>query len=307
MQEELTALARVTEWQNKLLFNYSLLLDDVTYQVRTTRRRALFIYEQDILHNCQSSILYDHEDYIELLSRCRTLSETAKQGIEIYKEDHGKAILVFTLVTAIFLPLSFVTSYLGMNTADIRDMANTQTLFWKIAVPLTSITLGSILLIAYNGDRVRAIISSLARAVTGKPAPQMSGGLSVARRKPTVVGVNYFSNSDDKSLANEADCVLPLHVPNQIPTLQRNLTQIRLMGEEERLYTSAEQSARRRSQSLRNINSGWGATSKTASVDRHMHPNGLPTYPRIHKKHLDIETLEYASLNLPFLWAVVLT
>lgn len=56
--------------------------------------------------------------------------------MEILNDDHGKAILVFTVVTIIFLPLSFVTSFLGMNTSDIRNQTSGQGLFWTIAIPL---------------------------------------------------------------------------------------------------------------------------------------------------------------------------
>ncbi|KAJ5925580.1 Mg2+ transporter protein CorA-like/Zinc transport protein ZntB [Penicillium verhagenii] len=41
--------------------------------------------------------------------------------IEVRKESNSKAITIFTIVTVVFLPLSFVTSYLGMNSVDIRN------------------------------------------------------------------------------------------------------------------------------------------------------------------------------------------
>jgi hypothetical protein len=59
------------------------------------------------------------------------------------------------VVTVIFLPLSFVTSFLGMNTADIRNMNTTQGLFWIIALPLTAITLSVIVFVAYSGDGLK--------------------------------------------------------------------------------------------------------------------------------------------------------
>jgi hypothetical protein len=47
------------------------------------------------------------------------------------------AAVVFTIITVIFLPLSFVASVFGMNTADIRDMALTQWVFWVSACSFT--------------------------------------------------------------------------------------------------------------------------------------------------------------------------
>ena len=55
--------------------------------------------------------------------------------IEVRKESNTKAIIIFTVVTVVFLPLSFVTSYLGMNSVDIREGTFNQSLFWMIALP----------------------------------------------------------------------------------------------------------------------------------------------------------------------------
>lgn len=78
-----------------------------------------------------------------------------KMGIEILDDDHGTAILVFTVVTLVFLPLSFVTSYLGMNTADIRNQDATQGLFWEIATPLTSAVIAIALVVGYKFEAMR--------------------------------------------------------------------------------------------------------------------------------------------------------
>ena len=47
----------------------------------------------------------------------------------IKSEGQGVAIFVFTVVTVVFLPLSTVTSYMGMNASDIRDMGQGQWIF----------------------------------------------------------------------------------------------------------------------------------------------------------------------------------
>ncbi|KAJ5020311.1 hypothetical protein PSV08DRAFT_223167 [Bipolaris maydis] len=92
------------------------------------------------------------DEYVEnIFSQFRKDLEKAtkalRHNIEITEEGDSKAILIFTLVTIIFLPLSFVASVFGMNTSDIRDMDSDQTLFWAIALPVT-ITIGTISLIA---------------------------------------------------------------------------------------------------------------------------------------------------------------
>lgn len=53
------------------------------------------------------------------------------------KDRQEQAIYAFTLVTIIFLPLSAVASFFGMNTADIRDMEFSQWVYWAAAIPLT--------------------------------------------------------------------------------------------------------------------------------------------------------------------------
>ncbi|EHL00838.1 hypothetical protein M7I_3229 [Glarea lozoyensis 74030] len=57
------------------------------------------------------------------------------------KDRQEAAIYAFTIVTIIFLPISTVASVFGMNTNDIRNMAQNQWLFWAAALPLTTIVI----------------------------------------------------------------------------------------------------------------------------------------------------------------------
>lgn len=186
-------------------------LDDTTYEKDILSRRAMFPYERMLLESCQDSLRMTDQEYRYLLARCGPLSDSTKQSLEINEEDHGKAIMVFTIVTVIFLPLSFVTSFLGMNTTDIRDMGSSSTLFWAIAIPLTAMTMGSVLYIGYNGDDLRDAFSSVYRTATGKQPRNVSArGISVAQRKlarRTVAGSN--STLDFSSLADEAEFANP--------------------------------------------------------------------------------------------------
>ncbi|GAB7358618.1 hypothetical protein MBLNU230_g3848t1 [Neophaeotheca triangularis] len=81
------------------------------------------------------------------------------QLVNIRLEDHGKAIIIFTIVTIVFLPLNFVTSFFGMNFSDIRDMAQTQSLFWAVAVSVTAVVVGGSMFLAfYGGDLVEKVV-----------------------------------------------------------------------------------------------------------------------------------------------------
>lgn len=51
----------------------------------------------------------------------------------------SKSIFIFTAITIIFLPLSFFTSYFGMNLTDIARTVHTSTYFWEMAGPVSII------------------------------------------------------------------------------------------------------------------------------------------------------------------------
>ncbi|RFU74984.1 mg2+ transporter [Trichoderma arundinaceum] len=93
-------------------------------------------------------------DIDNMKTRSRFLKEQVKQTIEIMEEDHGKAIRVFTFVTLFFLPLSFVSSYMGMNTADVRDMEFNQQIFWISAIPITAAVMVLAFIYGYKGDEI---------------------------------------------------------------------------------------------------------------------------------------------------------
>ncbi|ORY15245.1 hypothetical protein BCR34DRAFT_558931 [Clohesyomyces aquaticus] len=211
LQEELLALMTVNSWQSKLIEDYTAVLNPTGYSQEIPSRNAMFPHEQLLLSSCLSSLADAKEDYTEMIERCGPLSESTKQSAEINEEDHGKAILIFTIVTVIFVPLSFITSYLGMNTSDIRDMTNKQSLFWEIAIPLTTVTLGSIMLIAYNGDEIKDHIASYGRLLTGKQDTRTTArGISVAQRKQASKVTSQSSSTlDYKSLADEAEFAPP--------------------------------------------------------------------------------------------------
>jgi len=133
---------------------------------------------------CLDHLSLVRQDYTDLIRRCAPLSDRTKQILEINEEDHGKAIMVFTVVTVIFLPLSFVTSYFGMNASDIRDMNETQAVFWSVAIPLTCVTVGSCLLIGYNGDSIRDLISDMYRKMMRKERDIVeASGITVSQRQ----------------------------------------------------------------------------------------------------------------------------
>ena len=104
---------------------------------------------QDVINRILKSVKERIDDFDELQGQAETVRSLAAQSISLKAESNGNAIIVFTVVTIIFLPLSFVTSYLGMNTSDLRNMASTQTLFWAIGAPVAFVVLGTALAAAF--------------------------------------------------------------------------------------------------------------------------------------------------------------
>jgi Mg2+ and Co2+ transporter CorA len=141
-QEELVALQTVFTAQLDLLFDFSTVLDTNTYRVTTRSRIAMNKTEKEMFSSWTSDKHKELVQLSKLMQHVTELQKTARHGIEIVDEDQGRIILVFTVVTVIFLPLSFVTGFYGMNTNDIRNMESTQWIYWATALPLTVIVIG---------------------------------------------------------------------------------------------------------------------------------------------------------------------
>ncbi|KAL8650306.1 MAG: hypothetical protein Q9210_003902, partial [Variospora velana] len=95
--------------------------------------------EAYILQQCLASIIDRMQNFRALDERARGIAAFNLYRIESNRDRQEGAILVFTIVTIIFLPLSFVSSFFGMNVADIREMGTRQWVFWASAVPLTAL------------------------------------------------------------------------------------------------------------------------------------------------------------------------
>ncbi|KAI1175278.1 cora-like Mg2+ transporter protein-domain-containing protein [Nemania sp. FL0916] len=93
----------------------------------------------------QAKVRMKHDSLLADLEKLQDTTERLKRQaallLEIKVEGQNTAIFVFTVVTVIFLPLSFVTSFFGMNTADIRDLEEGQWIFWTVGISLTVVVL----------------------------------------------------------------------------------------------------------------------------------------------------------------------
>lgn len=106
-----------------------------------------------VLETCKNTLAARIDQFKALRGRVTELGEWHLGEIDNNKDKQEAAIMVFTIVTIIFLPLSFVSSVLGMNTSDIRDMQYGQWIYWVVAIPLTIVVIaGSLYWAGALGD-----------------------------------------------------------------------------------------------------------------------------------------------------------
>lgn len=135
-----------------------------TYQTRplsavpapdiATYRQMSFSRLSDPAAQLLENLQREYADLVDLRENSNALINRTIQLVNIRLEDHGKAILVFTIVTMIFLPLSFISSFFGMNFSDIRDMEQTQRMFWIVAGSLTVGVVALSLFMAFYGGSI---------------------------------------------------------------------------------------------------------------------------------------------------------
>jgi Mg2+ and Co2+ transporter CorA len=148
-----------------------------------TYRQLSFSHLSDPTAQLLENLRREYADLCDLRENSNALINRTIQLVNIRLEDHGKAILVFTIVTIIFLPLSFISSFFGMNFSDIRDMESTQRLFWIVSGSLTVGTVGFAVFLAFYGSAIIDWFLSWRedrrrRAKTAAPIPRVPQGVS---------------------------------------------------------------------------------------------------------------------------------
>ncbi|KAL7933008.1 hypothetical protein V8C35DRAFT_322811 [Trichoderma chlorosporum] len=155
LEEELDALDALLGRQKDCVHKFAKSISPDTLRLTTMTRVAQSHVENSYKEEHMRQLDIRMQEVQNMKTRSRFLKEQVKQNIEILEEDHGKAIRVFTIVTLFFLPLSFVSSFLGMNTADVRNMQQKQGLFWATGIPVTICVLTLACIYGYKGDEIR--------------------------------------------------------------------------------------------------------------------------------------------------------
>lgn len=188
LAEEIFKLKIVNKWQMGLITTYETVCSPATYAKPSAAREQNFELERGLLSAQYDALLDQRKRLNEMLSESEELGQFVIQATDIQKDDLNKTILAFTVVTIIFLPLSFVTSYLGMNTTFSDGTWNqTQGLFWKISLPLT-VALGFLCLLLAFWEKTTTWTSNLWERL---PLPQW--------------GEDSFAVFDSRDTKNETD------------------------------------------------------------------------------------------------------
>ncbi|KAL8784546.1 MAG: hypothetical protein Q9213_003894 [Squamulea squamosa] len=98
-------------------------------------------------HDTFERLLIDTKQSMEALFQLRSIEQNE---LAIVSDSQNKAVLIFTGVTIVFLPLSFFTSYYGMNLSTIVDKPRTEGYFWKVC---GSIALFIVLVVTLGASR----------------------------------------------------------------------------------------------------------------------------------------------------------
>ncbi|KAH6967634.1 hypothetical protein BKA56DRAFT_678796 [Ilyonectria sp. MPI-CAGE-AT-0026] len=154
LEEELEALRTVAQVQTQLIRAYRKVLEPTAFQSATT----------------DWAYLKDRQAMYPLEKKRLDLQDQKLADDKVLEEGHGKAIRVFTFVTLFFLPLSFVTSFFGMNTTDVRDTDWDQRIFWSSAVPVTVFVLTLAIIYGYKWD---VVVDAFSNALASQKSPEL--------------------------------------------------------------------------------------------------------------------------------------
>lgn len=174
LSEEAAAISLIQGTSHEVIDKYIAHIDPSGFQTTTAAREMLFDnYEERLYLSNLADASTDKTPFDLVVEGADKVSKQLLESIEIQQEDHGKAILVFTIVTLIFLPLSFVTGFFGMSTTDIRNLEYGQWIFWATGLPLTALIIGVSMYIAYRGEYLRDRLSGVS---VSKPAQRARRG-----------------------------------------------------------------------------------------------------------------------------------
>ena len=164
-QEEITIVKDVLKEQNNVLSGLRASLDPKTFRTPSITRKLRYNFECKAIDKILIKIREQMKNCDELLSRAKSLAIQNVQLVETFQDDNSKAIFVFTIVTVLFLPMSFVASFFGMNVVGISATTTTLKHFWVISLPLTFGIVIPCTIVALKGEEVYFGIARMFRGL----------------------------------------------------------------------------------------------------------------------------------------------
>lgn len=136
-EEEVDIISEVLRQQINVLVQLRHCLDPDKFEPPTIARKMRFKFEKQGIERILCHIEEQLKYCRELRERAKVLAVQNVQLVETLADDNSRAIFVFTFITVLFLPLSFVAGFFGMNLAGIADSTSRVSHFWYIAIPFT--------------------------------------------------------------------------------------------------------------------------------------------------------------------------
>lgn len=145
LQQEIAAVLKTLEHQVDLLTRFSRAIEQQSTgwtSYHSKHMQNALRPEIPMLQDCITHVVDRIQLFKTILDDSQKLEKWTDEHLTAFTKDrHDNAIYVFTIFTVIFLPLSFVCSFLGMNTSDVRNMSAGQSVFWAAALPLTLVVI----------------------------------------------------------------------------------------------------------------------------------------------------------------------
>lgn len=164
-QEEIAIVKDVLKEQDNVLSVLRVSLDPKTFRTPSITRKLRYKFEYKAIERILISLREQTKNCDELMERAKSLAIQNVQLVETFQDDNSKAIFVFTIVTVLFLPMSFVASFFGMNVIGLSATTTTLKHFWSIALPLTFGIVIPCTVVALKGEEVYFGIARMYRGL----------------------------------------------------------------------------------------------------------------------------------------------
>lgn len=136
-EEEIGIVNDVLLQQKRVLVEFREYLNPASFNIPSTARKMRFDFEKKGIERILVANREQLKNCAELKERTKTLAVQNVHLVETMQDDNGRAIFIFTFITVLFLPLTFIAGVFGMNLVGISDTTSTSLHFWEIALPVT--------------------------------------------------------------------------------------------------------------------------------------------------------------------------